>query len=89
MAISSNLGCEINTVNEIRKDSFLFGESQGRVIVTVSSDQIDSFKNEIKTNVINSLYLGKVSKESQINIDSTNYGMVEDFKEISNNVINL
>jgi phosphoribosylformylglycinamidine synthase II len=89
MAMSSNLGCEINTVNEIRKDSFLFGESQGRVIVTVSSDQIDSFKNEIKTNGINSLYLGKVSKESQINIDSTNYGMVEDFKEISNNVINL
>ena len=87
--MSSNLGCEINTVNEIRKDSFLFGESQGRVIVTVSSDQIDSFKNEIKTNGINSLYLGKVSKESQINIDSTNYGMVEDFKEISNNVINL
>ena len=76
-------------IAEIRKDSFLFGESQGRVIVTVSSDQIDSFKNEIKTNGINSLYLGKVSKESQINIDSTNYGMVEDFKEISNNVINL
>jgi phosphoribosylformylglycinamidine synthase len=89
MAMSSNLGCEIKTVNEIRKDSFLFGESQGRVIVTVSSDQLDSFKNEIKTNGINSLYLGKVSKESHINIDSTNYGMVEDFKEISNNVINL
>ena len=36
MAMSGNLGCKINSKSDIRKDSFLFGESQGRVVVTMS-----------------------------------------------------
>jgi phosphoribosylformylglycinamidine synthase subunit PurL len=89
MAMSSNLGCKINSKSGLRKDSFLFGESQGRVLVTVSNEQLESFNKEIKKYNINSFFLGEVTKEPQINIDSTNFGLVENFRKISDNVINL
>ncbi|MBF70506.1 MAG: phosphoribosylformylglycinamidine synthase II [Crocinitomicaceae bacterium] len=89
MAMSSNLGCKINSKSDIRKDSFLFGESQGRVVVTVSNEQLDLFKSEIKASNVDSFLLGEVTKEANINIDSVNFGMVEDYRKISNDVINL
>ena len=89
MAMNSNLGCEINFKSDIRKDAFLFGESQGRVVVTVSNDQLELFNSEIKASNIDYFFLGEVSKEANIKIDSINFGMVEDFRKISNNVINL
>ena len=89
MAMNSNLGCEINFKSDIRKDAFLFGESQGRVVVTVSNDQLELFYSEIKAINIDYFFLGEVSKEANIKIDSINFGMVEDFRKISNNVINL
>ncbi len=89
MAMSSNLGCKINSKSDIRKDSFLFGESQGRVVVTVSNEQLDLFKSEIKASNVDSFLLGGVTKEANINIDSVNFGMVEDYRKISNDVINL
>ena len=33
------LGFEINSDEDIRKDAFLFGESQSRVVVSVSEEQ--------------------------------------------------
>ena len=89
MAMSSNLGCKINSKSDIRKDSFLFGESQGRVVVTVSNDQLELFESEIKASNVDSFLLGRVTKEANINIDSVNFGMVEDYRKISNDVINL
>ncbi len=89
MAMNSNLGCEINFKSDIRKDAFLFGESQGRVVVTVSNDQLKLFNSEIKASNIDYFFLGEVSKEANIKIDSINFGMVEDFRKISNNVINI
>ena len=89
MAMNSNLGCEINFKSDIRKDAFLFGESQGRVVVTVSNDQLKLFNSEIKASNIDYFFLGEVSKEANIKINSINFGMVEDFRKISNNVINL
>ena len=89
MAMNSNLGCEINFKSDIRKDAFLFGESQGRVVVTVSNDQLELFYSEIKAINIDYFFLGEVSKEANIKIDSINFGMVKDYRKISNNVINL
>ena len=89
MAMSSNLGCKINSKSDIRKDSFLFGESQGRVVVTVSNEQLKLFESEIKASNVDSFLLGRVTKEANVIIDSVNFGMVEDYRKISNDVINL
>jgi phosphoribosylformylglycinamidine synthase len=89
MAMSSNLGFEISTLNTIRKDAFLFGESQGRVVVTVKSEQLDSFKSEMKLSGVPYLYLGKVTTETNTVIDNISFGSVDSLKEISENVIKL
>ena len=39
MAIPRELGFDIVTDSEVREDAFLFGESQGRVLVTVNEDR--------------------------------------------------
>ena len=89
MAMSSNLGCEISTQKTIRKDAFLFGESQGRVVVTVKSEQLDSFKSEIELTGVPYVLIGKVSSDANIVIDNISFGSVDSIKEISENVIKL
>src|SRR5690606_15702015 len=42
-AMHRNLGFDIMTDEEIRKDAFLFGESQSRIVVTVNEEQLDDF----------------------------------------------
>jgi phosphoribosylformylglycinamidine synthase len=89
MAMSSNLGFEISTQKTIRKDAFLFGESQGRVVVTVKSEQLDSFKSEIELSGVPYASIGKVTKAANIVIDNISFGSVDSLKEISENVIKL
>ena len=89
MAMSSDFGCEISTQKTIRKDAFLFGESQGRVVVTVKSEQLDSFKSEIELSGVPHISLGKVTTDANIVIDNISFGSVDSYKEISENVIKL
>ena len=89
MAMASGLGCDINTNKNLREDSFLFGESQGRVVVTVSTDLLESFNAQMNSDNIPFFELGKVTQSSNIVIDSSLFGTAESFKEISNSVINL
>ena len=89
MAMSSDLGCEISTQKTIRKDAFLFGESQGRVLVTVNSKQLDSFKSEIELSSVPCVFLGQVTTAANIVIDNISFGTVDSLKEISENVIKL
>ena len=88
MAMSSSLGCNISLPNQLRKDAFLFGESQGRILVTVAKAEIDVFKNEMKSHDIPFLSMGIVETNPEIIIDSLSFGTVESFIKISENVIN-
>ena len=89
MAMSSDLGCEISTQKTIRKDAFLFGESQGRVVVTVKNDQLESFKDIIDLSGVPYVSLGRVVSSTNIVVDDVNFGSVDSLKEISENVIKL
>ncbi|HEY2721245.1 MAG TPA: AIR synthase-related protein, partial [Chitinophagaceae bacterium] len=40
-----DLGFSVQTKNSIRKDAFLFGEGQSRVVVTVTIDKVKEFEN--------------------------------------------
>jgi phosphoribosylformylglycinamidine synthase II len=42
---SRELGFSVETKSTIRKDAFLFGEGQGRLIVTVTIDKVKEFEN--------------------------------------------
>lgn len=78
-AMYNNLGFSIDCDEEIRKDAFLFGESQSRIIVSVSPEKLDDFiEFMIQTEVDFSL-LGEVT-EKEIIVDGDLFGNIEDFK---------
>jgi phosphoribosylformylglycinamidine synthase len=89
MAMASDFGFKIDTLKTMRKDAFLFGESQGRVLVTVKSEQLESYKNEMDLSGIPYISLGKVTTAVNIVIDNISFGSVDSLREISENVIKL
>ena len=76
----NNLGFEINSDVSIRKDAFLFGESQSRVVVSISEHQLNSFEAELKKQGAKYSKLGQV-KGKNIVIDNENFGTIIEFKE--------
>jgi phosphoribosylformylglycinamidine synthase len=77
-ALQGNLGFEINSVSGIRKDAFLFGEAQSRVVVSVDSSKASQLEVELKKNNTPFTKLGTV-KGSRVMIDGTDYGMVSEY----------
>lgn len=80
-AYVNEIGFEINSDNQVRKDAFLFGESQSRVIVSISAENKSNLEAFCQNNHIPFLLLG-VSKGNQISIDGENYGTVADYKDM-------
>ncbi len=76
----NNLGFEINSDVSIRKDAFLFGESQSRVVVSISEHQLHSLEAELNKQGVKYSKLGQV-KGKNIVIDSENFGTIIEFKE--------
>ncbi len=81
-AMNRNLSFEIrNPKSEIRNDAFLFGEAQGRVVVSVKADnslQVESFLNNLNMPFEK---LGTVT-ENNIQINGVEFGSVMDYKNI-------
>jgi phosphoribosylformylglycinamidine synthase subunit PurL len=72
-------GFDIIVPSKMRKDFFLFGEAQGRVIITFDEAQKENIESILKKHSIKATYLGKTSS-SGIKIDQENYGNLEEWK---------
>jgi phosphoribosylformylglycinamidine synthase II len=60
-------GCEVEIgswANALRKDALLFGESQGRVLISISKDKKEKFVKLAKEFKLPNFYLGKVEGKS-------------------------
>ncbi len=79
-AMIHNLGFDITTSADIRKDAFLFGESQGRVIVSVSSSSETEFIDFMLERDVPFSTLGHVTK-SELRIDDDSFGFIHDLKK--------
>ncbi|OQX96701.1 MAG: phosphoribosylformylglycinamidine synthase II [Bacteroidetes bacterium 4572_128] len=80
-AIPNLLGFDITSPASIRKDAFLFGESQSRVIITVTPrNEIRFVDFMIKKNIPYSV-MGHVTK-GEMRIDDISYGFVEKAKKV-------
>lgn len=81
-AMNKNLNFEIrNPKSEIRNDAFLFGEAQGRVVISVKADnspQVESFLNNLNMPFEK---LGTVT-ENIIQVNGVEFGSVMDYKNI-------
>jgi phosphoribosylformylglycinamidine synthase subunit PurL len=79
-AVPLGFGFDITSDAEIRKDAFLFGESQSRVIVSVSAEKQDLFVDYMVEQEFPFSILGHVTK-GEIRIDDESFGFVEELKK--------
>ncbi len=85
-SFQNKLGFEVISDITIRKDAFLFGETQGRVIVSVSLVNILDFEKLLSDSKTPYFKLGIV-KGSEVIIDSENYGLIAQYQELFNTAI--
>jgi phosphoribosylformylglycinamidine synthase len=83
MAMPRELGFDVVTDSEVREDAFLFGEGQGRVVVTVSEDQEDEFIEAMMQSGVSFTLLGHVTKGKMM-IDDEHYGFITEAKKVYN-----
>ncbi len=86
MAMPRELGFDIVTDAEIREDAFLFGEGQGRVLVTVSEDTEEEFIEFMMESNVNFTLLGHVTK-GKLMVDDEHFGFIAEAKELYNNAL--
>jgi phosphoribosylformylglycinamidine (FGAM) synthase-like enzyme len=80
-ALPHNLGFDIETDSNFRKDAYLFGESQGRIIVTVTPDNEDELVNYLNSHNVSFSKLGEVVGRRVI-VDNQDFGLLKDWKSI-------
>ncbi len=78
-----HLGFAIETNKDLRKDAYLFGEAQSRVVVTVSQDKISAFEKNMKGLATK---IGEVTK-GEIKINNNTWGNIEEWKDLYNTAI--
>jgi phosphoribosylformylglycinamidine synthase len=85
-SMPNGLGFEIETDSSIRKDAFLFGEAQGRVVVSVKPEQQEEFIELLATSETEFSLLGKVSS-GELSVDDASFGSVSSSHSVYNNVL--
>jgi len=86
MAMPRDLGFDIVTDAEIREDAFLFGEAQGRVVVTVSEETEENFIEFMMESNVSFTLLGHVTK-GKLMVDDEHFGFIAEAKELFNNAL--
>jgi phosphoribosylformylglycinamidine synthase len=86
MSMPRELGFDIVTDSEVREDAFLFGEGQGRVVVTVTEEQEEEFLEYMVETGVNLTLLGHVTK-GKLQVDELPYGFISEAKEIYDNAL--
>ncbi len=86
-AMCRDYGFDLYTSGEIRLDSFLFGEAQGRVIVTVKEGKEDAFIEMLELSGVESCAIGSVRGDGRIFVDEEDFGKVKTYKTDYDNVI--
>lgn len=87
-AMPKNLGFDITTPAEVRTDGFLFGEAQGRVVITVPIEKEPEFIDFMLEKNFPFYTLGHVTK-GELRIDDVSFGFISDEKEKYDNAIGL
>ncbi len=85
-AMPSGFGFEITTASGIRKDAFLFGESQSRVVVSVTPANREAFETKMKSIGVAFSELGSVTNQD-IKVDGVSFGTVADKAEVYNTAL--
>jgi len=85
-AMDGERGFECATDENYRKDAYLFGESQSRVVVSVHPDTKEKFELIISALGVEHAKIGYVLHETII-IDKQSYGAIQEWKDLYDNAI--
>lgn len=85
-AMPGGLGFEVRSNDKVRKDAWLFGEAQSRVLVSVRTEQVADFERFLGAEKAPYEVLGQVSG-TQIRVDAENWGEINDWKRTFTNVL--
>jgi phosphoribosylformylglycinamidine synthase len=74
---TSELGFTVQTGRPFRKDAYLFGEAQSRVVVSVNPSRVSAFEN-----LVNDFPYHKVGRvtSGEIEVDGENWGSIQQWK---------
>ena len=85
-AMSGGKGFNIESDTNVRKDAFLFGESQSRVVVTVPASREDNFIKTMMKSDAEFAMLGEV-KGLQVIVDNEKWGSVNHWRTLFDNAL--
>jgi phosphoribosylformylglycinamidine synthase len=81
MGMPNSLGFDIVSDSEVRTDAFLFGESQGRVVVAVNEEHEGDLLDVMSRSHMPCLLLGHVTKGKLV-IDDEHFGHINEAREV-------
>ncbi|MCE7925002.1 MAG: phosphoribosylformylglycinamidine synthase subunit PurL [Haliscomenobacteraceae bacterium CHB4] len=85
-AMPRGLGFEVRSNPKVRKDAWLFGEAQSRVIVTVRTEQVAAFERFLKSGKTPFEALGTVAGR-KVSVDGEDWGNVSAWKRTYDTVL--
>jgi phosphoribosylformylglycinamidine synthase subunit PurL len=85
-SFTSNLGFAIQCPKEVRKDAFLFGEAQSRIVVSVREANTAALENLLQTAGQSFYKIGSVTTGSIV-VDQENWAPVAQWKKAYENAI--
>ena len=83
-AMPRHFGFKIETVETFRKDAYLFGESQSRVLISLKPEKEEALQEYLALHNVSFTKLGEVF-ENQLVIDGENFGYINDWKYVYDN----
>ncbi|MFZ8835935.1 MAG: phosphoribosylformylglycinamidine synthase subunit PurL [Flavobacteriales bacterium] len=86
MAMPNGLGFDVVTDDDIRLDAFLFGEGQGRILVSCHENQQDRLLDIIEEINVPIMLLGHVTK-GKIMIDNYHFGFCDEWRNTFDNAL--
>lgn len=82
----NNLGFNISTPSDMRKDAFLFGESQSRAVISIDPMEQSVVEDMMKRIGLPFTLLGTVTSGAYV-IDGVEYGSATEFRELFDNAL--
>jgi phosphoribosylformylglycinamidine synthase len=86
MAMPLGLGFDLVTDDDIRLDAFLFGEGQGRIVISCKENQQDRLLDLIEEFEIPIVLLGHVTK-GKIHVDGEAFGFCQEWRNTYDNAL--
>ncbi len=81
-AIIRELGFELHNHSSIRLDAWLFGEAQGRYLVSCKPDNIDTLTEHLKRQDVPYELLGNVRSDDAIIVEDQRFGNIKNWKDV-------